>query len=58
MVNNKLLIFLKNSFVVKFDIRGEIEEVFKLPSSLKTRPIIVNNSLMYLNKKNRFLINN
>ena len=58
MVNNKLLIFLKNSFVVKFDIRGEIEEVFKLPSSLKTRPIIVNNSLMYLNKKNRFLIRN
>lgn len=58
LVNNNLFIFLKNSNVLKFDLRGEIIEIIKLPSSLHSQPIIANSSLLYLNNKNRLFILN
>ena len=58
LVNNSIFIFLKNSNVIKFDLRGEITEIIKLPSSLNSHPIIVKSSLLYLNKKNKLFIIN
>ena len=40
LVNNSYLYFLKIN-VIKFDLRGEITEIIKLPSSLNSHPIIV-----------------
>ena len=56
MANNSILIFLKNSYVVKFDVNGTIKEIFKLPIKMNSNPKIINNSLIYLDKKNKIII--
>mgnify|MGYP001233254936 CR=1 FL=1 len=53
LVNNNIYIFLTNSYLVKLSIKGGIEDLLKLPSNLESDPIFVNNSLLYLDKKNR-----
>ncbi len=53
--NNKVFVFLKNSYVIEFEINGEITEVTKLPSNLKSQPIIIDNYLLYLNKKKKLV---
>ena len=56
MANNNILIFLKNSYVVKFDVNGTIKEIFKLPIKINSNPKIISNSLIYLDKKNKIII--
>tara|TARA_Y100000591_G_scaffold300707_1_gene294387 strand:- start:3974 stop:5296 length:1323 start_codon:yes stop_codon:yes gene_type:complete len=56
MANNYLYLFLKNSYFLKLNLNGEIQKVKKLSSKLKTYPIFVDNSLMFLNKKNRLIV--
>lgn len=58
LVNGDIFIFLKNSFVLKFNVNGEIDEIFKLPAKIKTKPIIVNNSLIFLGNNNKLFILN
>ncbi len=58
IVNNGIFIFLKNSYVIKLNIKGEIKELIKLPSKLQSHPIFIDNYLLYLDKRNKlFLIN-
>ena len=57
-VNNKIFVFLNNSFVIKFHLNGEISKINKLPKKIKSMPIIVDNQLIYLNYKNRISIIN
>lgn len=58
LANNKLFIFLQNSYFIEFNLEGEIVDVKKLPSKLETNPIFANNSLYYLSKKKRLFILN
>jgi hypothetical protein len=58
IINNKLFIFLKNSYLLKFNINGNIEAVEKFKDKIYSQPIFVNESLLYLNKKNKILIIN
>jgi len=58
IVNNKLFVFLKNSYVLKFSLSGNLEEVKKLSSKIKSNPIFIENFLMFLDKKNRLSILN
>ena len=58
IVNNNLFLFLKNSYLIKFNINGEILEINKLPAKLNSFPIFINNSILYLNNKNRLIILN
>ena len=53
MVNNKLFIFLKNSFLLKFDLNGNLENIDKLPHKLNTFPIIIDGSIVYFDYKNK-----
>ncbi len=55
MINNKIFIFLQNSYVIQLNITGEIDKIIKLPSSLATYPIIIDNLLLYLNRKNKII---
>ena len=57
-LNDKLMVFLKNSYVVYFKTDGTVVDIFKLPSKLNTNPIIINKSLLYLDSKNRISIVN
>ena len=51
MINNDIYVFLNNSHVIQFNVKGSISKIVKLPSNLKSYPILVNNFLLYLNKK-------
>ena len=56
LVNNKIFIFLNNKYVALFNINGQIEEINKLPSKIKTNPIFIDGSIIYLNNKNKIEI--
>ena len=58
IVNNKIFIFLKNSFLLKFDFNGKIKNISKLPNKLNTFPIIVDGSIVYFDFKNRLSVVN
>ena len=56
--DNKIFIFLKNSYVFKFNLNGEIFDINRLPEKINSFPIIVDNNLIYLSGKNRISIIN
>ena len=58
MLNNKIFIFLKNSYTLIFNVNGDLKGVKKLPSKLKSNPIIIKESLIFLDQKNRISIIN
>ena len=58
VLNNELFIFLNNSYVLNFSIDGNFKDLFKLPSSIKTLPIFIEKSILYLNNKNKLIIVN
>ncbi len=58
MANGKLLLFLQNSHTLVFDIRGSLEKVNKLPAKMITFPILIENKILFLDKKNKLIIVN
>ena len=56
MVNGKILVFLNNSYFLQFDIKGDLEKIIKLPSKIKSQPIIIRGSLLYTDRKNKISI--
>ncbi len=56
IANNYLYIFLKNSYYLKLNFYGEIQSIQKLSSKFKTYPIFVDNSLMFINNKNKLVV--
>ena len=58
ILNNNLFIFLHNSYLVKFNKIGAIQEINKLPSKIGSMPIFINDSILYLNKNNKLIILN
>ncbi len=56
--NDRILIFLKNSYILSIKINGEIEKISKLPSKIYSNPIFVKGSLLFFDKKNRLVISN
>ena len=58
IVNNDLFLFLSNSYLVKFTSDGKIKNIHKLSSKLKSFPAFINDSIVYLNDKNKLIIIN
>ena len=58
LMNDKIFIFLNNSFVLNFDIIGNLDNIKKLPTKINSNPIIIDGSIIYLDKKNRLSIVN
>ena len=54
--NNKILIQLKNSYIVEFDIKGELINIFKLKNKINSKLIFIDNSILYLNKNNKLIV--
>ena len=54
LVNNKIFIFLKNSFLLKFDLNGNLINITKLPNKLNTSPIFIDGSMVYFDFKYRW----
>ena len=58
LANNKIFIFLNNSFYLIFKINGELTEIRKLPTKLYSEPIFIEDSILYLNNRNKISIVN
>ena len=56
LLNNQIVIFLKNSYVLVFEIDGRIKEVKKLSSKINTQPIFIDNKMLFVNKKNKLVV--
>ena len=52
LLNNKIFIFLQNSFLLKFNLNGELSDIYKLPSKINSSPIIIEKKILFINKKN------
>jgi len=58
IINNQIFIFLDNSYLLKFNLNGELSKVEKLPSKINSYPIFIDSSMIYLDTKNRVSIVN
>ena len=58
MVNNEIFLFLQNSNILKFNIRGNLNKIDKLPSKPIAHPLFIDGSILYIDKKNKINILN
>ena len=56
ILNNKIFIFLKNSYVLKLKLTGDLIGIDKLPAKINSEPIIIAKSLLLIDKKNRLAV--
>tara|TARA_B100001057_G_scaffold21046_2_gene19490 strand:- start:5550 stop:6872 length:1323 start_codon:yes stop_codon:yes gene_type:complete len=56
IVNSNIFIFSNNSHILKFDIRGNLKKIEKLKFKMKTHPIFINSTMMYLSLNDRLII--
>ena len=56
LLNGEIFIFLKNSYLIVLEVNGKIKEIKKLPSKINSFPIIINNSILYINDKKKLVI--
>jgi hypothetical protein len=58
ILNNEIFIFLENSYVLKFSLKGIFKQKIKLPLKINTFPVVLENSIFFLDKKNKLIILN
>ena len=58
MLNGKIFIFLKNSYVIVFELNGNIEKIVKLPFKMNSAPILVQDTLIFLDFNNKISVVN
>ena len=56
ILNGKIVIFLENSYILVLNIDGSVDKIEKLPTKITSSPIIIDKSILYLDKKNRISI--
>ena len=57
IINSKIFIFLKNGYIIKFNINGELDKVDKFLNNLKSRPIIIDGKIIYLSSNKILIVN-
>ena len=58
MINSEIYIFLKNSYLLKFNIEGDLLKVNELKSKINSQPLVIDNSILYLDNKSKISIMN
>ncbi len=58
IADDKILVFLKNSYLLEFKINGELNRIKKLPSKINSLPIFIDEKILYIDKKNKLSIIN
>ena len=51
ILNNKINLFLKNSEVIKFNLRGKLETIKKIETKINSNIIIIDGSILFLTLK-------
>ena len=52
-VNEKIFVFLFNSYLLKFNINGNLENVSKLPQKINSNIIFVDGSMLFINTRKK-----
>ena len=58
VLNSEIFIFLENSNVLKFSLKGIFKQKIKLPLKINTFPVVIENSIFFLDKKNKLIMLN
>ena len=58
ILNGKIFIFLKNSYVIVLELNGNIEKIVKLPFKMNSAPILVQDTLIFLDFNNKISVVN
>jgi len=58
LLNSEIFIFLNNSYVLNFQISGDLKEIKKLPSKIFTSPIVIDSSIIFINSNKKLIIVN
>ena len=58
LLNSEIFIFLENSYLLQFNIKGELKKTKKLPIKIQNNPIIIDGSVLYLSKQNKLIVSN
>lgn len=56
LANNDIYIILRNSLKVKMSIDGKVIDVEELKTKINTDPILINGSILYIDKKNKLSV--
>ena len=58
IINDHLFLFLNNSFIIQFKPEGKLKSIEKLPTKLNSFPIFIDDSIMFINNKNKLAVIN
>tara|TARA_B100001057_G_scaffold239545_1_gene239760 strand:+ start:256 stop:1578 length:1323 start_codon:yes stop_codon:yes gene_type:complete len=58
LADNKIFIFLKNSYILQINFNGSISQITKLREKINSNPIFIDNSILFINNKNKISIIN
>ena len=56
IVNNNLFFFLTDSNLLKLDLNGNFKEMVDMNSKINSNILFINNSILFLNSKNKLII--
>ena len=56
ILNEKIFVFLKNSYYLIYNFDGILEDIRKLPAKINSQPILINNSIFFLDKSNKLSV--
>ena len=56
IANNKIFLLLKNAYIVEIEMTGDLKNIFKLPTKINSKLIFIDNSILYLNNKNKLMV--
>lgn len=54
--NNKIIILLKNSYLLEFKINGKLIDIHKLSAKINSNLIFIDNSILFLDRRNKLII--
>ena len=58
VLNSEIFIFLSNSYALNFNITGTFKNLIKLQEKIKSNPISIQSSILYINKNNKLIMLN
>ena len=58
IATDKIYLFLNNSYIIRLSATGSIEKIDKLKEKISSKPIFINDSILYINNKNKLIVLN
>ena len=56
LANGNIFVLLKNSYVIEFEVSGNLRRIFKLPKKIDSNLVFVENLILYLTKNKKIAV--